>query len=204
MDEPTEFQVYKGYVNHICRSYIYSYILKGVHDYKDPDLQRLKLRLQSWLDREKDFFECFEPMERFKDMVVKGLTEAHFGDCNGMATTCMRCFAEEILFDTKEEIVETPSELQIWRGFSLWIFTDYIHDELVRAAKRYSEDTYFKEFTDLTESWDDYGHGLWESFESYTEFKEYYLNALKEPHCGDCTGVSGTCDRCFAEEMFSM
>ena len=32
------------------------------------------------------------------------------------------------------------------------------------------------------------------------ELMEYFLEALMGPHCGDCTCVAATCDKCMAEE----
>ncbi|KKM19412.1 hypothetical protein LCGC14_1655940, partial [marine sediment metagenome] len=36
------------------------------------------------------------------------------------------------------------------------------------------------------------------------EIMEYYVDALKNAHCGDCTCVAMSCDKCHAEELLGI
>lgn len=77
--------------------------------------------------------------------------------------------------------------------------------KLQKFARKNLEDTikkWEKKLTEYKES--NQKDNLWTIFYSKPWFTEAFVDTLSNIHCGDCTSTPTSCDRCWAEDVFSL
>lgn len=100
----SENEIFKEYIRWIAEMYLNDFFeMAREDDFRGSNraLQYVLRYIEPWRKGEKDLWECFEcdPFEKFVEDHLRYLAEPHFGDCNGMATTCARCLAEDYFRD---------------------------------------------------------------------------------------------------------
>ena len=82
-----DLEFFKSYLRNVFRCYLINLISEVCPN---------NIKLEPWKSGKKDFWDCFETIDEFTKEHFEYLKEDHFGDCIGMATTCARCYAEDL------------------------------------------------------------------------------------------------------------